>query len=361
MRIALPRVYLGTMTFGWSGQTSSYVDEPVALEMAKLFIQKNPGSDGQHHLDTARIYAGGKTEPICGGVLKSLKEHNNGDDENTVIVVGTKAHPSQKDGLSASGIRQQFQESIDAMGIDKVTEFYLHQPDTENSLVESLTCAHQLVQEGKIEVIGMSNYHVDEMARAFEICRQHGLTKPTVYQGLYNPLNRLVEKELLPLLKENQCSFIAYNPLAAGLLAGKHKSKDVVMDGRFKNNPNYLPRFYTDDNFSALNRLREACKDEGISLLEATYRWLLRHSCLSTSNKDGVLLGASSIEQLNENLDACNAAADKGPLSDNLLQKFDEVWKITEKSAFPYWRSYSSDMPNWENLDQGASYSATKK
>jgi aflatoxin B1 aldehyde reductase len=131
------------------------------------------------------------------------------------------------------------------------------------------------------------------------------------------------------------------------------------MSGRFKNNQNYLPRFYTDENFQATKLIQNACEKEGIPLLEATYRWLLRHSALSET--DGLLLGASSLQQLDQNLDACLAGMEKGPLSDNILKAFDDAWRITEASAFPYWRAYSSDMPNGKNLDLGASYSASKK
>jgi aflatoxin B1 aldehyde reductase len=176
----------------------------------------------------------------------------------------------------------------------------------------------------------------------------------------YNPLNRSVEKDLLPLLKANNCSFVAYNPLAAGLLVGKHTSIDNVQKGRFKNNPNYLPRFYTPANFAAIELLRKACDKEDISMVEATYRWLLCHSALG--EQDGVLLGASSVAQLDQNLEACSAARDKGPLSDHVLQAFEEGWKLTEEEGvFPYWRSYSADMPNREELDHGASYEAAKK
>jgi aflatoxin B1 aldehyde reductase len=172
-------------------------------------------------------------------------------------------------------------------------------------------------------------------------------------------LNRMVEKDLLPLLKANNCSFVAYNPLAAGLLAGKHTSIDKVQKGRFQNNPNYLPRFYTPANFAAMELIRKACEKGGLSMVEATFRWLLCHSALGED--DGVLLGASSVAQLDQNLEACRkaAASEKGGgrLSDDVLQAFEEGWKLTEDAgAFPYWRSYSSDMPNREALHQGASY-----
>ena len=354
MRVPLPRLYLGTMTFGWTGQTSSAVDESVALEMLQQFVSHNEANDlVVHHVDTARIYAGGKTEPIVGNVLRSCTPSKG------TIVLGTKAHPSVEGGLSAQGIKSQLKESLNAMGVTSFGEYYLHQPDTEHSLLESLTCAHELVKDGVVGTIGMSNYHASEMERAFQLCDAHSLTRPSVYQGLYNPLNRAVESELLPILKKNKCSFVAYNPLAAGLLAGKHTSKDTVQAGRFKDNPNYLPRFYTDSNFEAIDLIRKACEKEGISMVEATYRWLLCHSSLD--EHDGLLLGASSVDQLAQNLSACAAAAEKGPLSEQMLQAFDQAWKITADGAFPYWRSYSSDMPNRDALDQGASYNAAKK
>ena len=351
MKMPVPRLYLGTMTFAWS-QSSSRVDEPVAMEMMQQFRQHTekhyPNQD--HYVDTARIYAGGKTEPVVGAVVDKSNSHE---------LIGTKAHPSQPGGLSAKGIEGQLQASLDAMGVDKVHEYYLHQPDSEHSLRESLGYLHSKVQDGVVKVVGMSNYHASEMERAFAICQEEEWTPPTVYQGLYNPLNRVVEDELLPLLKKHKCQFVAYNPLAAGLLSGKHTSLENVQKGRFKKNPNYLPRFYTESNFAAVELLRQACQAEDIGLVEATYRWLLNHSALTAD--DGVLLGASSLAQLEQNLQACGSAVDKGPLPQSVLDAFDEGWKLTKEGAFPYWRSYSSDMPERETLDQGASYEAAKK
>ena len=239
MKLAVPRAYLGTMTFGWS-QTSSYVDESVAQKMIERFVAfdeeiLSPNQEPLHYVDTARIYAGGKTEKIIGTVLKKLETTEN-------LRIGTKAAPSVKPGgLSDAGIHEQFQASMESMGLTSCDEYYLHQPDTEHALLESLKCADSLLKEGKIKKIGMSNYHASEVSRAFSLCSEHNLTPPTVYQGLYNPLNRLVEEELLPLLKENSCSFVAYNPLAAGLLTGKHTDLDSVAKGRFKAFLNDVP------------------------------------------------------------------------------------------------------------------------
>mmetsp|Transcript_19144 Transcript_19144/g.39394 ORF Transcript_19144/g.39394 Transcript_19144/m.39394 type:complete len:360 (-) Transcript_19144:49-1128(-) len=356
MKLSIPRAYLGTMTFGWS-QTSSYVDETIAIEMVQRFIAFDQSLGvSNHYIDTARIYAGGKTEKIVGEVLEKLTLA-----PDSSLLVGTKAAPSIKpDGLSPDGIAGQFETSMEALRMTSCDEYYLHQPDTENTLLESLKSADSLVKDGKVSKIGMSNYHASEVSRAFELCKEHDLTPPTVYQGLYNPLNRLVEDDLLPLLKENGCAFVAYNPLAAGLLTGKHKDLDNVAKGRFKKNQNYLPRFYTSANFEALRLIEEQCQKDEISIIEATFRWLLCHSALQ-ADFDGFLLGASSLDQLDQNLAACKVAAENAsPLSPELLVAFDEAWKLTRDGAFPYWRSYSSDMPNRETLDQGASYQASK-
>jgi len=440
----IPRLYLGTMTFAWS-QTSSVVDQDVAAQMVERFLQTNHDPINDHCIDTARIYAGGQTEACLGAVLSKISSDSNSISSNSIssnsmsskngksrILVGSKAHPSQEGGLSALGIRQQLADSFQAMPVldSKMHEYYLHQPDPSNSLLESLQCLDELVQQGAIAAVGMSNYHHLEMERAFQLCQTHNLTPPTVYQGLYNPLNRAVEKDLLPLLHRNNCAFVAYNPLAAGLLTGKHshsRSRDdgpataatitrattatatspdpiQAAPGRFANNPNYLPRFYTPSNFRAVAVLQAACDRENetrrhnnststststtnnttavLTLVEATYQWMLRHSALRPS-VDGLLLGASSLEQLDQNLQACAVAATAAAssndddnddnnndevlveypaLSDDMLQAFEEAWQITKADGvFPYWRSYSSDMPGGESLDQGASYSAAKK
>jgi len=355
MLIRLPSIYLGSMTFGWRGQTSSFVDTPIASQMIEKFVNSQK-DDAAVHIDCARIYAGGDSEKMLRDAMAGYLN------KSPALLVGTKAHPSQPDGLSEKGLMQQLEKSFDALGVASVDEYYLHQPDENNSLLESLQTCDKLIKQGKISAIGMSNYHASEVQRAFDLCTEHSLAKPSVYQGLYNPLNRCVETDLLPVLRKNGCKFIAYNPLAAGLLTGKHLSGTDVKEGRFKNNPNYLPRFYTPVHFEALTLIQEACKDSNLSMVEATYLWLMRHSALDSSNGDGVLLGASSIEQLEQNLKSCALASDS-ELPQPLVDVFDKAWELIssdEERPFPYWRSYSADMPDKENLDQGASYNAAK-
>ena len=122
--------------------------------------------------------------------------------------LGSKAHPSQPGGLSEAGLRYQLNLTRSALHYtspsQKLSEYFLHSPDTASPLLESLHTMHAFIEEGHIRAWGMSNYHADEVRRAIELCAEHGLTPPSVYQGLYNPLNRAVEDDLLPLLKEHK-------------------------------------------------------------------------------------------------------------------------------------------------------------
>lgn len=100
--------------------------------------------------------------------------------------IGTKAHPSQPAGLSADGLNAQLATSRAAMGIgddEPLAEFFLHQPDTATPLLESLRAADALVRARRVERIGLSNFHADEVERCFALCEEHDLAKPSVYQG----------------------------------------------------------------------------------------------------------------------------------------------------------------------------------
>ena len=141
-----PRLYLGTMTFGWTKQTSSVVDLPVAKQMLETFVKHNhQQSDANFcYVDTARIYAGGQTEVILGHALLSQKE------SGRKIRIGTKAHPSQTGGLSRDGILAQYEASLSAMGdAVQIDEYYLHQPDPDHDLLESLTTLNELCEQAR--------------------------------------------------------------------------------------------------------------------------------------------------------------------------------------------------------------------
>jgi len=339
---AKPELHLGNMTFDWA-QASAKVDDAVATKMMDHFT-----AAGGVNFDTARIYAGGKSEEMAGRVMAASSSHSK-------YQIATKASPSQENGLTPAGIRGQVAKSLAALQTDKISVLYLHQPDKTSAVADSLVTLDELVKEGTIETIGLSNFSAVEVTRIMEICKAKGLTAPTVFQGLYNPINRRVQDELFPTLKEHGMSFVAYNPLAAGMLTGKHVKDQEVAAGRFKDNKNYLDRFYKPDTFAGLELIKAACDKHKITMTQATFSWMLCHSGMAAP--DGLLLGASKIEHLDQNIACCTAAA---PLHNDVLEAFDGAWALTKADAFAYWRSYSADHPGREGLDQGGEYAVKK-
>mmetsp|Transcript_20204 Transcript_20204/g.46851 ORF Transcript_20204/g.46851 Transcript_20204/m.46851 type:complete len:123 (+) Transcript_20204:838-1206(+) len=118
-----------------------------------------------------------------------------------------------------------------------------------------------------------------------------------------------------------------------------------------------MPRFMTGSCQAAVESLAAACDSAGVTMVEATYRWLMHHSALGEG--DGLLLGASSLPQLQQNLDAC---CEDEPLPAEVVAAFNEAWALVQKGGddepFPYWRSYSADHPDRESLPPGAGYVA---
>ena len=122
---------------------------------------------------------------------------------------------------------------------------------------------------------------------SIQICKDESYPLTEVYQGLYNPINRRVEKELLPVLRSNGIAFVAYNPLAGGMLTGKHSREDgEVPKGRFHKNKNYSDRFYKPDVFDALDKINSACNKADVSIVQAS-RFKI---CISCKEEMSVLL-----------------------------------------------------------------------
>lgn len=207
------------MTFGWE-QASSLVTNEVAREMIKVFSMF-----GHSNVDTAAIYTGGKCEGILANVLPVDYPLS------PPLLIGTKAHPSLSSGFDNAGLSDQFANSLSETKQSSFEEYFLHQPDSKQDVLPALKFVNDLIHKGQVKHLGLSNYAAVECERIFALCEEHQLHKPTRYQGLYNPLNRMVEEELLPLLKANGCSFVAYNPLAAGLLTGRHHRGGEVTEG----------------------------------------------------------------------------------------------------------------------------------
>jgi aryl-alcohol dehydrogenase-like predicted oxidoreductase len=300
--LSVSRVCLGTMTFG--GQA----DEDAARRMVDRCLEA-----GVNFFDTANVYGQGRSETILGRALAGRRQQ---------VVVASKVRGAmngapEESGLSKSQILHAIDSTLRRLGTDYLDIYYLHQPDYGVPLEESLEAMDDLVRAGKVRHPASSNYAAWQVTRMLWLAAERDYRPATVTQPMYNLLARGIEQEYLPMCREFGVSTVVYNPLAGGLLTGKQKAEAPLAGSRFDANRMYLDRYWHAQYFDAVEELRGLAEHAGRSLASLALNWLLHHTAA-----DCAILGASRVEQLEENL----KALDDGPLSAETLAGCDAVW-----------------------------------
>jgi aryl-alcohol dehydrogenase-like predicted oxidoreductase len=301
--LEIPRLVCGTMTFG--AQTS----KDVAAQMIDRCREH-----GITHLDTANAYNGGASEELLGELIEPFRDE---------VTIATKVFnpmgPDADDrGLSRAAIRKALDASLRRLRTDHVELYYLHQPDWAVPLEETLGAMVELVDEGRVGSIGVSNYAAWQLAELHRISDANRWPVVTISQQQYNLLSRRLEEEYAAYAEHAGLLDIVYNPLAGGILTGKHApDKDPEPGSRFTKEQ-YRSRYWNRATFDAVEQLRGVAADAGLSLLELAFRWLWSQPVV-----DAILLGASRLEHLEQNL---AAAAVTQPLDADTLRRCDEVW-----------------------------------
>lgn len=321
---------LGTMEMG-----RNKCVENVPAEMIKLFLTKK--DIGEHEIDTAIMYCGGKTEKILGNI-PAWKGN---------AKMATKVNPWNGKGLGKDSVRNQFTTSLSSLKVEKVHILYLHAPDHDTPLVETLSEVNDLHKEGKFEELGLSNFSSWLVAEVVNVCKQNHFILPTVYQGMYSACTRQVETELIPCLRYYGMRFYAYSPLGGGILTGKHQYDEdenkAIQNGRFNMNNGgwdkiYRDRYWKVEHFNAMNKieemLKEHHKDETMTMAEVAYRWLLHHSSLDGAKGDRIVIGSSRVNQLETNLTYMS----KGELAKPIVEFMDDWWNSTKHLCPSYLR-----------------------
>jgi aryl-alcohol dehydrogenase-like predicted oxidoreductase len=300
--LTVSRVCFGTMTFG--GQT----DEAAARRMVDRCLEA-----GVNFFDTANVYGQGASETILGRLLAGRRQR---------VVVASKvcgrmnAAPEET-GLSSAAIRRAIDSTLRRLGTDYVDLYYLHQPDYGTPLEETLAAMDELVRAGKVRYPACSNYAAWQVVRMLWLAEPHHYQPACLTQPMYNLLARGIEQEYLPMCREFGVSTVVYNPLAGGLLTGKQRREAPIEGSRFDNNRLYLDRYWHAAGFDAVEELRGLAERAGRSLVSLALNWPLHHG-----GADCIILGASRIEQLEENL----RAVEDGPLSEDTVAGCDAVW-----------------------------------
>ncbi len=307
-----PRLVVGMM----GSSVSKGAERMASPEQVNNFLAtlKKHGID---ELDTARAYVGGRSEELLGEVRASDR-----------FTIATKAPAFSPGSLEPQKIYDNCDRSLQALKVQKIPLYFFHGPDSATPLQEQARAAGKLHQDGKIERFGLSNIGAAEVETIYNTCRDESLVKPTVYQGMYNPVARNAATQLFPTLRKLNMSFYAYSPLGGGLFA---KDLDRILSPeagtRFAEMP-FLKNFLLkDEQVSAVRNLALACKAANITVMSATLRWLLHHSDLT--DNDAIILGASSTEQIEASLTACKG----GSLESALVDAFENVWTTCKDTA----------------------------
>lgn len=314
------KLVLGTMTFGES------VFSPEPEEFIKTFLDA-----GYSELDTAYVYNEGQSEKLIGEALETI-----GRDR---VKVATKVNPRISGKLDGDAAYKQLNESLERMKIDYVDTFYLHFPDPATSVESVLAACADLYKQNKFKELGLSNFPAWMVSNVWHICDKNGWVKPSVFEGIFNPLTRKAEIELNACLNQFGMRFYAYNPMAGGLLTGRYgKFEDAPTDGRFTHRPNYQNRYWKKSFFDAVELLKKVSEKYGITTIEATYRWLAYHSMLNAERGDAIIIGASKLNHLVQNMNAVKA----GTLPEELLTAFDQAWDITKADSPEYFTLFKA-------------------
>ncbi|KAK5102625.1 hypothetical protein LTS08_003425 [Lithohypha guttulata] len=323
-----PRVILGLLTFGppESELHGSRITSLTEYNRCLDYYQ----SCGYSEVDTARTYVDGLQESFTRAA--NWKERQ--------LLLATKCYPTEPGIHSKSSIKQILTTSLQELGTNQVEIFYLHAPDRSVPFEETLQACDDMYREGKFRKLGLSNYAAWEVAEIWNIANQRNWVKPTVYQAMYNALTRAIEEELVPCCRKYGIDIVVYNPLAGGVLSGKYKNKEVPQEGRFaETDPRiggmYRERYFKDSNFEALKLIEPVATKYGLSLLEIAFRWCVHHSKLNMKEGgDGVVIGISSLTQLESNLNDL----EQGSLPEEIVEVLDHAWQITKPSCPLYWR-----------------------
>lgn len=170
-------------------------------------------------------------------------------------------------------------------------------------------------------------------------CKYNNWVRPTIYQGMYNAIQRAIEPELIPVCRRYGIDIVVYNPIAGGVLSGKYKTNEIPKEGRYSNTnetvgKSYRARYFQDATFDALRLIEPVVQKNNLTLLEVAFRWLMHHSKLNIKDgNDGIIIGMSSQSQLESNL----KDIEKGPLPEEVLKALDEAWLVTKPTAANYW------------------------
>ncbi len=283
--LKVSEVCLGCMTFG----------EQADEEESQLIVDQ-AWEAGVNFFDTADAYTETRSETILGNILKG-RRHS--------AIVATKVFgrvgPDQNDqGLSRKHIMDAVDNSLRRLQTDYIDLYQVHRWDPETPIEETVRALDDLVRAGKVRYVGCSNFAAWQLCKALWVSDVQGLARFDSIQPRYNMLSRDIETELLPLCESEGVGVLVYNPLAGGLLTGKHvQGQEPAPNTRFSLRRFYMDRYWSDSNFEVVEGFRSIAEQGDKSMVHLAVGWTLANPTVTSA-----IVGISALDQLAENLKA---------------------------------------------------------
>ena len=283
--IQIPSFAFGGNVFGWT------IDESASFKILDALLDA-----GLNFIDTADVYSkwvprnqGGESETIIG---KWLKQNGKRDQ----VIIATKAGMDMggdKKGLSRRWLKQACEDSLNRLQTDHIDLYQSHQDDPETPMEETLATFQELIQEGKVRIIGASNIDAQRLQVSLKTSKEHGFPSYQTLQPLYNLYDReSYEKELEWVCQENNIGVISYSSLASGFLTGKYRSdNDFSKSQRGKGMDKYL----NEKGKNILAALDEIANDQQSTPAAISLAWLMQRPGITAP-----IASATSVEQLDD-------------------------------------------------------------
>ncbi|KAK7464114.1 hypothetical protein VKT23_006278 [Stygiomarasmius scandens] len=339
------KVVLGAMTFGFEGKPGVRVHDVKQVEQIIDVFRAH----GHEEIDNSRYYGAGTSEEIIGQIdwkAKGLKLSTKLPAFHMKSGQSGQQRGARHD-RDVEEITHNYEDmkkhiliSLKALNVDCLDLWYLHTPDRTVPYEVTMKAVNELYKEGYFKRFGISNFMAWEVAEMVGICKANGYIMPTVYQGIYNAIHRAAEPELFPCLRKFGISFYEFNPLGGGFFTGRYgtgQSKVNADSGsRFDENTgqgrNYRDRYWNDAYFNALSTIQTAAEKHNLTLTEIALRWVSHHSLLKREYGDAIIIGASNVKHIEENMNDL----DKGPLPTEVVEVIDAAWEVARPFVTKY-------------------------
>ena len=279
-----PTLALGCMNFG----------KRTPAEEAERIVRRAL-ERGVRVFDTANVYTDGESERILGRAL--------GPDRERVLVatkVGFGRIQGKPEGLSPEVVERALAGSLERLGTAYADVYYLHVPDHATAIEQTLDTMKRLVDAERVKSWGVSNFAAWQILEMNGLADARGLPRPVVSQVLYNLLHRELDIEYFGFARKHAIHTTIFNPLAGGLLAGKHTFEETPPKGsRFDDNAFYRRRYWSRAMFDRVDQLRVVATAEGLTMVELAYAWVASRPAV-----DSILVGPATVAQLDDAFDA---------------------------------------------------------